>query len=1497
MSPVVDDFVALQASFQQQMRTSNGEPSHSAKVDISRTIIGNNRNDLFSSNCDRGNIPDTIEPPSSMTNEAETVTKSSASVTVKTQERQYVGSVQNGENRSTIVAEKIDDTIDILSATQSPLIDAASSFKDMPIPTANDPLKVDSAEKIETIPEKQLDEPKIKVPAVQSTIPIDATGRSESSEQVTVEQLLSVVKGLPEQLIGPLTVALQGISPKVIAETPSIPTSQEIADESSKNLEIDENSDLIEAASANQSISGESDSPKTVTIDRSSFINNDEIDGTQEIVKKTENDEPTDSTVRTVVSPKISNTNAIHADNVRKPEINSATREAEPITLDAESPCENIHRNSHQVTKDEISLVIPNPEPATDPPGTRPPPNLVENPTGPEAPPSRLNLRSLRNKFSNMMAKLPLTKASIISLKPGHPNTSQQNLIAQSSPDASGSREPEVIPKRKNENGREIPGTIESAIKKSYQDPRVPVPVENTNNRVTRSINAEASPVLVSSIAQPLPNTVPSENVLLIPNVALLPNEQTTLSTEQSNSKITETSLLIVNPVVTKNQPENLVTTVPKISSIFFQTNGTNVLPSVTKRSEIYFETSAPQVKVESLAETIVPATKTFDRNEINEKINNPDSSNSTGNPKKFDPDIKIETLTIVAKEKSENQEKVRNNFQKLNFDRYSDAIESISTVNVGTLSQKIVPTEKVSNEKKIDEFIKVNSNDFSENSNQNNPQLNTEISPKKIVPVIVTDLVNNNLGIEETVTSNYPEKIVADLSPEEKTLRIVQSDNEIVSEPENVISTCTKVNECEPNVALDNPTLSSPSTATSLAHTFEFKVTGSPAVAVKDCPPSCSEESFERKYELGSKEISKSFAIDKMLKAQKPLPKSTCPVKSRPRSPIKRSFAKRVPMRLIKKSVPVSRKVAVLYGSVPKNTTITKAKEVADQMARNSSKVKPILEENTSVVPEPKSLPAKRHEIAEAPKDLNETSKATKANNDRSSMKNQRETMTLKTKPDVTGGKTQATCEKKATSIPTKIVREKDSSCVKSQCKETVKKASPVELSCKSRIASKIPIFKGTAKVPAQNVSVSSQKYINVRVSEPTKAPRSILQMPKRISPPKKPTATPLAVRQIIIHENVNGIEKVQTLGIKIKDDRSVDGASLSRNDVAENPKSPEPKAVSSSMATKKTVDEIPESKNGERAASEEPEVVHDSQDESEDSVYSEAEENLPADSIEDDESEASESHNERSQVSEDLSRNSDLSESSNELDSNDEITDAELLLQRTLDGIKSVLSDSESEENDRIDNGSDDEENSEDSEEYSKSDEADDFSNGESEIDEEQEEDEDEMRQEENEEKEVEDEEEERSEETESVELPSVIEILITDRVEKSKEAQTIPESKTEEAEISSEMKEEEKSSDIPESSKRNENAKQSPRVETAKTKIGQKSKVGKSIKSLRISEPEVIVEKKIPTKRFSIVASYVQQFEAEIPRVEKQNSIKIPEVKPDNSPKNEREVSNNG
>ncbi|KAK0096160.1 hypothetical protein PV326_006271 [Microctonus aethiopoides] len=71
-------------------------------------------------------------------------------------------------------------------------------------------------------------------------------------------------------------------------------------------------------------------------------------------------------------------------------------------------------------------------------------------------------------------------------------------------------------------------------------------------------------------------------------------------------------------------------------------------------------------------------------------------------------------------------------------------------------------------------------------------------------------------------------------------------------------------------------------------------------------------------------------------------------------------------------------------------------------------------------------------------------------------------------------------------------------------------------------------------------------------------------------------------------------------------------------------------------------------------------------------------------------------------------------------------------------------------------------------------------------------------------------------------------------------------------------------------------------------------------KKVLKIQISEPEIVSKKEsVPRKRFSIVASYVQQFEGDSPTYERKNSKQInrqhsPKRERDNSPKDEREVS---
>lgn len=352
-------------------------------------------------------------------------------------------------------------------------------------------------------------------------------------------------------------------------------------------------------------------------------------------------------------------------------------------------------------------------------------------------------------------------------------------------------------------------------------------------------------------------------------------------------------------------------------------------------------------------------------------------------------------------------------------------------------------------------------------------------------------------------------------------------------------------------------------------------------------------------------------------------------------------------------------------------------------------------------------------------------------------------------------------------------------------------KKEATSQFSSRCRLPSKIPIYQKKPQAAGQTVSVSSQKIIKVNALQPGK---SNINHPRRFIPVLQPLTTTCIDRQTKINDaqKKNSNETINSVTSPLTISPTSD-PNPSKN-IANHPESCD--NVEQIMENDIETNRQQLMKPQLLSEYNEEELISSSESANDDS-YSEND----AEELEEDEEQMSEEEISEEEISE--SSESELTDSHTKssvilkkLDSTDDLTSAELMLKKTLDGIKAEISDSE----------------------YS-------TSNGELNS----------------------------SDAGNSTPDQSFFQI-------EEQTAQQSPNDKTKNQPIDP----------------------KSTQIEIEQTKVLR----------VRYSEPEIIVgNKAIPKKRFSIVASYVQQFEGDTPKYERQESFKRTREK---SPKDEREVS---
>lgn len=637
---------------------------------------------------------------------------------------------------------------------------------------------------------------------------------------------------------------------------------------------------------------------------------------------------------------------------------------------------------------------------------------------------------------------------------------------------------------------------------------------------------------------------------------------------------------------------------------------------------------------------------------------------------------------------------------------------------------------------------------------------------------------------------------------------------------------------------------------ASSAAETFELKITESPLLIFNDAAPveeppvvrgslkinfsrfSETNEVISEPLKFASQKILENESVGPVIPLEDVLPKNFTAssmieasieinesavkndniqsnffipkpiVKARAKSPVKRAFALR---KLPTRKCFIGAKKNFAFGGVPKETAVSRAKECADKIAAKS------LMSSVSV------NQVKKLEVV----DVNRKSECDK-------------------RPDLVSKIEKVEAEEKKMSFSIQKIGKVD----------IVNKPTP-----RSKLPSRIPVFRKKPWVAGQTISVASQKIIEVNVLRPT---NSSFNVPRRTIPVLHPLATsPTDSKNKInnLNENnrisVNRNVKSQVSVEKVNGNSSFksrdEGKLLKSNNASVQSKVTEKntsreliqsrdKKISHSI-NKSIDDELFRAKSSDDSSKNEVnECLELNEEYSEEEVEDEEEvEEIEEIEIEDDDSSEEEVEEEEEEIEEveDLtdSETSDTNTKSSvimrRINSSDELTNAELMLKKTLDDIKAEISDSECEQV------------STDSSQRSVGS----------------------------------DEEVELSESNDLPEDSPELNDTKTDVDVESTIVLTLPKKRTTET----------------------ENIDNSITQSTSETIKIKDSKVLK----VEVSEPEVAVNKNNESrKRFSIVAEYVQQFEGETQKYERRNSkskqqdsVKITREK---SPVNEREVS---
>ncbi|XP_057337536.1 E3 ubiquitin-protein ligase lubel-like isoform X1 [Microplitis mediator] len=377
--------------------------------------------------------------------------------------------------------------------------------------------------------------------------------------------------------------------------------------------------------------------------------------------------------------------------------------------------------------------------------------------------------------------------------------------------------------------------------------------------------------------------------------------------------------------------------------------------------------------------------------------------------------------------------------------------------------------------------------------------------------------------------------------------------------------------------------------------------------------------------------------------------------VKARAKSPVKKAFALR---KLPARKCFIGAKKNFAFGGVPKDTAVSRAKECADKIAAKS------LMSSVSV------NQVKKLEVV----DVNRKSGCDK-------------------RPELVSKIEKVEAEEKKLSFSSQKID-----------KDIVNKPTP-----RSKLPSRIPVFRKQPWVAGQTISVASQKIIEINVLKPT---NSSFNVPRRTIPVLHPLATsPTDSKnkinnlnennRINVNKNVNSqvtVEKVNgNSSFKSRDEgkllksnnESIQSKVTGKNTSQEIIQSRD-KKISHSI-NKSIDDKLFRAKSSDDSSKNKVnECLELNEEYSEEEVEDEEEvEEIEEIEIEDDDSSEEEvEYEEEEEEIEELSdsETSDTNTKSSvimrRINSTDELTNAELMLKKTLDDIKAEISDSECEQ-----------------------------------------------------------------------------------------------------------------------------------------------------------------------------------------------------------------------
>ncbi|KAG8036853.1 hypothetical protein G9C98_004175 [Cotesia typhae] len=370
---------------------------------------------------------------------------------------------------------------------------------------------------------------------------------------------------------------------------------------------------------------------------------------------------------------------------------------------------------------------------------------------------------------------------------------------------------------------------------------------------------------------------------------------------------------------------------------------------------------------------------------------------------------------------------------------------------------------------------------------------------------------------------------------------------------------------------------------------------------------------------------------------------------KARSKSPVKRSFVLR---KLPARKCFVGTKKSFNFGGVPKDTALTRAKECTDKIAAKS------LMSSRGV------NQVKKSEVV----DVNRKGECDK-------------------KPELVSQTEKVEREKKMNLSSLKI----DKSFIN---KPTLK----------SKLPSRIPIFQKKPWVTGQTISVASQKIIEVNVLKPT---NSSFNVPRRTIPILQPLVGPPADNKNKeggnesneVSKNVNGkvqsekenkncVSKLRDDGKLSKNNETAQSKDCSKNIIRGLTFIKDEKDISGIDKSKINESVNPEndckdefnkySSEASVDVSDEEEVDDDEEEEEEIEEIEEIEDEESSEEISDEE----EIEEEELSDSETTDTNTKSSVIMRRINSTEELTNAELMLKKTLDNIKAEISDSECEE-----------------------------------------------------------------------------------------------------------------------------------------------------------------------------------------------------------------------